>query len=228
MGYQVIDNSIAITYSFIIWIQVRPIQIYLFLFSSLYTDFFFIIFYPFSKWTMICHDLSFQKKKNVLLHSHSQCFFAKVSLKFSNFYNRRVTSAYVAILLSFMQLIEGYLLATFFFYYSWSFWYKRPITSKSMISYRRNERCQRPKTSWFDFVFPFAFKNKHQFENFFSFIMEGMGTLWPFEFELSQNYRDVKAIISHSVLIFLLNASWVTELVNFIFTWWKYLIFDIN
>ena len=26
------------------------------------------------------------------------------------------------------------------------------------------------------FVFPFAFKNKHQFENFFSFIMDGMGT----------------------------------------------------
>ena len=85
------------------------------------------------------------------------------------------------------------------------------------MSYRRNERCQRPKTWWFDFVFPFAFKNKHQFENFFSFIMEGIGTLWLFEFELSQNNRDVTAIISHSVSIFLLNASWVTEFVKFIF-----------
>ena len=56
-------------------------------------------------------------------------------------------------------------------------------------------------------VVPFAFKNKHRFENFFSFIMEGMGTLWLFEFELSQNYCDVTAIISHSVSIFLLNAS---------------------
>ena len=48
----------------------------------------------------------------VLLHSHSQCFFANVSLKFSNINNRRVTSAHVAIRLSFLQLIEEYLLAT--------------------------------------------------------------------------------------------------------------------
>ena len=47
----------------------------------------------------------------VLLHSHWQRFFAKVSLKFSNINNRRVTSAHAAILLSFMQLIEEYLLA---------------------------------------------------------------------------------------------------------------------
>ena len=47
-----------------------------------------------------------------------------------------------------------------------------------MTSCRRNERCQRPKTSCFDFVFPLAFKNKLRFENFFLFIMEGMGTLW--------------------------------------------------
>ena len=47
--------------------------------------------------------------------------------------------------------------------------------------------------------------------------MEGMGTLYLFEFELSQNYRDVTAIISHSVSIFLLNASYMTELVNYIF-----------
>ena len=54
---------------------------------------------------------SFQKK-NVLLHSHSQRFFANVSPKFSTINNRRLTSAHVAILLSFMQLIEQYLLAT--------------------------------------------------------------------------------------------------------------------
>ena len=48
--------------------------------------------------------------KNTLLHSHSQRFFANVSLKFSNINNRRVTSAHVVILLSFMQLIEEYLL----------------------------------------------------------------------------------------------------------------------
>ena len=51
------------------------------------------------------------------------------------------------------------------------------LRQKLMTSCRRNERCQRSKTSGFDFVFPFAFKNKHRFENFFSFIMEGMGTL---------------------------------------------------
>ena len=38
-----------------------------------------------------------------------------------------------------------------------------------------------------------------------------------FEFELSQNYRDVTAIISHGVSFFLLNASLMTTLVNFIF-----------
>ena len=48
----------------------------------------------------------------VLLHSHSQHFFADVSLKFLNINNRRVTSAHVAIVLSFMQLIEEYVLAT--------------------------------------------------------------------------------------------------------------------
>ena len=42
---------------------------------------------------------------------------------------------------------------------------------------------------------------------FFSFIIEGIGTLWLFEFELSQKYRDVTAITSNSVSIFLLNAS---------------------
>ena len=47
----------------------------------------------------------------VLLHSHLQGFFANVSFKFSNINNRWVTSAHVAILLSFMKLIEEYLLA---------------------------------------------------------------------------------------------------------------------
>ena len=76
-----------------------------------------------------------------------------------------------------------------------------------MTSFRRNERCQRPKISCFDFVFPFAFQNEHRFENMFSFIMDGIGTLRLFEFELSQNYRDVMVIKSHSFSIFLLNAS---------------------
>ena len=44
----------------------------------------------------------------VLLHSHSQRFFANVSLKFSNINNTRMTSVHVAILASFMQLIEEY------------------------------------------------------------------------------------------------------------------------
>ena len=45
----------------------------------------------------------------VLLYSNSQCFFANVSVKFSNLNNRRVSSAHVVTLLSFMQLIEEYL-----------------------------------------------------------------------------------------------------------------------
>ena len=43
---------------------------------------------------------------------------------------------------------------------------------KSMTSYNVDERSQRPKTSWFDFVFAFAFKNKYQFETFFRSLWE--------------------------------------------------------
>ena len=86
-------------------------------------------------------------EKIVLLHSHSQRFFANVSLKFSNINNRRVTSAYVATLLSFMQLIEEYLSATFFFIIPDPYDINGQLRQKSMTSYRRNERCQRPKTS---------------------------------------------------------------------------------
>ena len=112
-------------------------------------------------------NTNFFRKKIVLLHSHSQRFFANDTLKFSNINIRRVTSAYVAILLSFMQLIEEYLLATFVFIVPDTYDINGQLSQKSMTSYRRNERCQRPKTSWFDFVFPFAIKNKHQLENFF-------------------------------------------------------------
>ena len=48
----------------------------------------------------------------VLLHSHSQRFFANSILKILNINNRRVTYAHVVILLHFIQLIEEYLLAT--------------------------------------------------------------------------------------------------------------------
>ena len=37
------------------------------------------------------------------------------------------------------------------------------LRQKSTTSCRHIERCQRPKTSWFEFVFPFAIKNKHRF-----------------------------------------------------------------
>ena len=128
-----------------------------------------------------------------------------------------MTFTHVAILLSYMQLIKEYLLAKKKdFDYSWSLGYSIYGQSRQKVitSWRRNVRCQRPITSWFDLVFLFAFENEHRFENFFSFIIEGIGTLWPFEFELSQNYRYVTAIISHRVSIFLLNASWMTELVK--------------
>ena len=46
------------------------------------------------------------------------------------------------------------------------------LLQKSMTSCRRNERCQRHKTSWFDFVIAFAFKNKHRFENFFRSLLK--------------------------------------------------------
>ena len=67
----------------------------------------------------------------VLSHYHSQHFFANVSLKFSNSNNRRMTFAHVTILLSFMQLIEEYLLAIKRFLLFLIFGYKQPTTSKS-------------------------------------------------------------------------------------------------
>ena len=62
--------------------------------------------------------MSYQMEKHkkseiiVLFYSHSQRFFANVSLIFSNIKYRRVTSAHVAIILSFMQMIQEYVLAT--------------------------------------------------------------------------------------------------------------------
>ena len=47
--------------------------------------------------------------------------------------------------------------------------------------------------------------------------MEGIDTLLLFKFGMSQNNRDVTVTISHSVSIFLLNASLMQELANFIF-----------
>ena len=85
----------------------------------------------------------------VLLHSHSQRFLANVSVKFSNINNRRVTSAHVATLLSFMQLIEEYPLAKkkkiLIILDPWDI--NGQLRQKSMTSCRRNERCQRTKTS---------------------------------------------------------------------------------
>ena len=76
--------------------------------------------------------------------------------------------------------ILEYLVALKNFDYSCSLAYKRPITSKVMTSHRRNKHCQRPKTSWFDFVFPFTFENKHRFKNIFALIMEDIDILWLF------------------------------------------------
>ena len=56
--------------------------------------------------------------------------------------------------------------------------------------------------------------------------MEGIGTLWLFKFGMSQNNRDVTAAKSHSASIFLLNASLMKGLVNYIFHIIKILHFD--
>ena len=84
-------------------------------------------------------------EKIVLLHSHSQHFFANISLKFSNSNNRWVTFMHVVILLSYMQLIKEYLLAIKQFDYSWSLGYKRPITCtgpRSAVGNVSGNRCQ--------------------------------------------------------------------------------------
>ena len=76
-----------------------------------------------------------------------QCFFANISLKFSNSNYRRVTVVHAAILLSFMQLIEENLLAIFFLNIPDPLDINGQIHKKAMTSCRRNVRCQRPKTS---------------------------------------------------------------------------------
>ena len=73
-----------------------------------------------------------EKHKSFQKYSHSQRFFTIVSLKFSDINNRRVTSAHVAIRLSFMQLIDEYLLSKRCFDYCRSLGYKRPIKSNKL------------------------------------------------------------------------------------------------
>ena len=55
---------------------------------------------------------------------------------------------------------------------------------------KRNERCQKPLTLWFEFFFLFAFKSRHRFQNFNVLIIEGIGTLWLLALKLPQNYCD--------------------------------------
>ena len=84
----------------------------------------------------------------VLLQSHLQRFFANFSAIFSNINNRQITSAHVATLLSFMQLIEEYLLAKKnILIFPDSYDINGQLRQKSMTPCRRDERCQRPKTS---------------------------------------------------------------------------------
>ena len=56
---------------------------------------------------------------SVIAYSQSQRFFANVSLNFLNNNNRRMMFAHAAILLSFMQQVEEYLMALKDFDYSY-------------------------------------------------------------------------------------------------------------
>ena len=62
----------------------------------------------------------------VKLHPQAQRFFAY----FSNYNNRRMTFVHAAIILSFMQRVEEYLVAFKDFDYTCSLGYKWSITSK--------------------------------------------------------------------------------------------------
>ena len=75
-----------------------------------------------------------------LLHSHSHRFFANVSLKFSSSNNRRMTFAHIAILLSFRQLIEEYLLGKKILIIPDPQDINGQLRQKVMTSCRRNER----------------------------------------------------------------------------------------
>ena len=73
------------------------------------------------------------KSFKVIVYKHSQSlrFFANVSLFFSNSYYRCIVVRYVAILLSSVQCIEGFLMTLKNFDYWCSVVLKQPITSKT-------------------------------------------------------------------------------------------------
>ena len=87
-------------------------------------------------------------RKNVQLHSQSQCFFANVSLIFSNSNNRQMTFTHSRNTFVFCAAGCRVSCGTEKKDYSCSLGYKQPITSKKiMTSPRRNELYQRPKAS---------------------------------------------------------------------------------
>ena len=73
-----------------------------------------------------------QRVSEIVVYQHPklQHFFANVSLNFFNSNYICMAFAHVAILLSFRQRSQAYLMALKDFDYSYSIGYKRPITSK--------------------------------------------------------------------------------------------------
>ena len=91
-----------------------------------------------------------------------------------------MTFAHAAILLSFMQAVEEYLVTFKDFNYSCYLGYKRPITSKSKL--RDIDKMKIAKDLKFhDLIFPsFFFQEQTSLRKLFWLIMEGIDTLLLF------------------------------------------------
>ena len=113
-----------------------------------------------------------------------------------------------------------------FFLFLLFLWLKMANYAKKLkTSFWQNERWQKHKSTWFDFVYPFAFKNRYWFKTFFSQNRHNFWTLWHLKWGLPYNYRCSSPTISHSGLILVLYAKQITVLRDFIIAgwifWWK-------
>ena len=94
-----------------------------------------------------------------------------------------------------------------------------------MTSHRRFERCKRPKTAWFDFVFTLAVENAQGLQNIFFAYNVFIWNLWLLNFGLLLNFRDITVTLSQNVVLFVSNTSQLIGLGHFIINDLNYLVF---
>ena len=120
-----------------------------------------------------------------------------------------MTFAHVAILLSSTQWVATILVALNHFDYSCSLGYTANYVNKIMTTFRQNELYPRHKLH--DLISSFLVRSRINIvlKTFLRSLLNVLHVILCdfFKFEMSQNNRDATATISHSVSIFLLNAS---------------------